>query len=238
MGNEGKVRASIGMLMIPAIEFTQNAGKPPKAEEILPSLCHPGESDDTESIVERYREISANPSLMIMPDHPEMLEKMFWPLRDAKVSYVLGNYLGVIALCGMVAEMVAMLMWRLADVRLNDKALAEDEEPALLGSRFERLRQDRRVKVLSVYGIVSQDVVENFETIRSKRRQYLHLLSQSHDSLREDAESCFRAATDLVVAVISPDAKEGKLLLRPRLLEYLLREGVYKPSPASASSQS
>ena len=224
--------------MIPAIEFTQNAEEPPKAEEILPSLCHPGEPDDTESIVERYRKISANPRLMIMPDHPEMLEKMFRPLRDAKVSYVLGNYLGVIALCGMVAEMVAMLMWRLAEVRLNDKALTEDEEPALLGSRFEKLRQERRVSILSVYGIVSQDVVENFDTIRLKRRRYLHLWSQSHDSLPEDAESCFRAATDLVVEVISADAKKGKMLLNPRLLKYLLRKGVYKPSPDSASSQS
>jgi hypothetical protein len=47
------------------------------------------------------------------------LDRLVWPLRHAKASYMVGNYLAVIALTGMVAEMVALLQWEVAEISLN-----------------------------------------------------------------------------------------------------------------------
>jgi hypothetical protein len=58
---------------------------------------------------------------------------------------MVGNYLAVIALCGMVAEMVAILHWELSEPKLNGQPM----------SAFEKLGQERRVRVLSAYGILS-----------------------------------------------------------------------------------
>ena len=74
-----------------------------------------------------------------------------------------------------------------------------------------------------------------FRTIRTRRRGYLHRWSQDHDRLAQDAEECYGAATGLVVAAIGQDFSDGKLMLNPKLAEYLQQEGVYQPSPDSAA---
>ncbi len=70
-----------------------------------------------------------------------------------------------------------------------------------------------------------------FDTIRLSRRKYLHLWSQDHERLAQDAVACFHAAIGLVVAVIGQDVKNGALLLNPKLVKYLERPGIYEPPP-------
>ena len=41
----------------------------------------------------------------------------------------------------------------------------------------------------------------------------------------KDAEACFHAATGLVVEAIGQDVREGRIVLNPRLIAYLEREG-------------
>src|SRR5439155_8328117 len=124
-----------------------------------------------------------------------------------KASYVVGNNLGVIALCGMVSEMVAVLLWQLAEAKLNGREMTTEDEAAVFGSSFERLGQERRVRALSSYGVVAPNVATMFDTIRLSRRKYLHLWSQDHERLAQDAVACFHAAIGLVVAVIGQDIK-------------------------------
>jgi hypothetical protein len=210
--------------------------KPPTAETILSFLCPPGMPADAKSIVGRYQQISTEAvRLFAAPAEPRILEKLVWPLRHAKASYVLGNNLAVVALCGMVAEMVALLMWQLAEPNLNGRPMTPQDETKLFGSSFEKLSQDRRVRVLSAYSAVPPAVEPMFETIRLRRRKYLHLWSQDHERLSQDAVDCFHAAVGLVVAVIGQDIKDGVLILNPRLVKYLKRQGVYEPPPETAS---
>jgi hypothetical protein len=202
----------------------------PTAETILSFLCPPGMPADSASLIERYKRISTEPiRLFAAPAEPRILEKLIWPLRHAKASFVVGNNLAVVALCGMVSEMVAVLLWQLTEASLNGRPMATEDEAALFGSSFEKLGQDRRVRVLTSYGVVSKQVVEMFETIRLTRRKYLHLWSQDHDRLPEDAVACFHAGIGLVVAAIGQDVKDGALVLNPRLVKYLEREGMYEP---------
>lgn len=203
---------------------------PPTAEMILSFLCPPGTPADSVSLVERYKRISTEPvRLFAAPAEPRILEKLVWPLRHAKASYVVGNNLAVVALCGMVSEMVAVLLWQLVEANLNGRAMTTEDETALFGSSFEKLGQERRVRVLASYGIVSPTVVEMFDAIRLIRRKYLHLWSQDHDRLPEDAVACFHAGIGLVVAAIGQDIKDGAVVLNPKLVKYLERQGMYEP---------
>jgi hypothetical protein len=169
--------------------------------------------------------------LFVAPAEPRILEKLVWPLRHAKASYIVGNNLAVVALCGMVSEMVAVLFWQLTEASLNGRPMAPEDEAALFGSSFEKLGQERRVRVLTAYGIISLEVVKMFETIRLIRRKYLHLWSQDQDRLSEDAVACFHATVGLVVKVIGQDINDGAVVLNPKLVKYLERQGIYEPPP-------
>ena len=172
--------------------------------------------------------------LLAAPAEPRILEKLVWPLRHAKASYVVGNNLAVVALCGMVSEMVAVLLWQLAEASLNGRSMTAADEAAVFGSSFEKLGQDRRVRVLDSLGLATVEVVKMFDTIRLTRRKYLHLWSQDHEQLPSDAVACFHAAIGLVVNAIGQDLKDGAIVLNPRLVKYLQRQGIYEPPKESS----
>jgi hypothetical protein len=210
--------------------WAPNTNMPPSAETILSFLCPPGTAADSDSLIKRYKEISTEPvRLFAVPAEPRILEKLVWPLRHAKASYVLGNNLAVVALCGMVSEMVALLLWQITEASLNGRPMTTEDEASLFGSSFEKLGQERRVLVLASYGIISPDVITMFDTIRNIRRKYLHLWSQDHDRLSIDAVACFHAAIGLVVAALGQGIQNGALVLNPKLIKYLERQGIYEP---------
>ena len=122
--------------------------------------------------------------------------------------------------------MVALLRWKLAKVQLNGHEMTESDEKTLFMRSFEKLGQERRVEVLKGYGIISSDDAQRFGTIRASRKQYLHLWSHDHVDIEKDAVACFNAASQLVIDTIGQDVKDGRILLNPRVLEYLTREGM------------
>ncbi len=204
----------------------------PALDTFLRFLCPADEVVDTEKLLTRYKEISTGPvRLFFAPAEQRVLDKLVWPLRHAKASYMVGNYLATISLSGMVAEMVAMLLWEIGDSQINGRGMTKEDEKHLLGSEFEKLGQERRVSVLSVYGIIGDETRCNFDTIRQIRRRYLHLWSQDHEKLAGDGVKCFHAAVSLVVAAIGQDVEGGRLRLNPRMVRYLERKGLYGPTP-------
>ena len=68
-----------------------------------------------------------------------------------------------------------------------------------------------------------------FDTIRLRRNRYLHRWSQDYDRLSKDAGACFHAASHLVIELIGQDSSNGRIVLHPKLVKYLQREGVYQP---------
>lgn len=206
-----------------------------RPESILNFVCTPGIGADLESMISRYKEISIEkPRLFAAPNEQRILDKLVWPLRHAKAAYMCGNFLGTIALCGMVAEMVAMLLFEIANINLNNRPMSEKDQAAVFGSKFEKLSQERRVQVLSAYGVINDNVDEGFKVIRTTRRQYLHLWSQDHEKLPTDAIKCFQAAVILVVSAIGQDIKDGKLLLNPSIVKYLEKKGLYTDKDESS----
>lgn len=199
-------------------------GAKPTLESVLRYLCPLGEDFAIEKLLDRYREISTEPvRLFFAPAERRVLDKLIWPLRNAKASYMVGNYLGTISVAGMVAEMVAMLIWEMAETHINGRRMSKAEEELLFGRDFEKLGQERRVSVLSAYGLIDGETKSNFEKIRQIRRQYLHLWSQDHDQLPTDGVQSFLASVSLVLTAIGQDVREGRFILSPGLARYLDR---------------
>ena len=95
MSKDRLVKAWINPLAFTEVEFSSpGSSESITAETIVAFLCPPGVSFDAQSLVERYKTISAGPQLFLVPAERRLLDKLVWPLRHAKASYVIGNYLG------------------------------------------------------------------------------------------------------------------------------------------------
>ncbi len=140
----------------------------PTCETLLKFLCPADEPLDLNNLISRYRQISAEPvRLSLAPAERRVLDKLVWPLRHAKASYMVGNYLATIALSGMIAEMVSILHWKMAESEINGRKMTTEDEKALFGSSFEKMGQERRVNILSTYGLINSDGNSQFDVIRN-----------------------------------------------------------------------
>jgi hypothetical protein len=199
----------------------------PTVQAAVDFLCDPATESSLDAIISRYKEIKDEPqSLFAAPNEPAILQKLVWPLRNAKSSYMLGNYLGTIALCGMVAEMIAILLFDMSNPRFQQGEMSENTQQALFGSAFEKLGQDRRVAVLRAYGLIDDQAKSRFDEIRTLRKRYLHLWSHAHDTLKADAVKCYQSTLATVVAILGQDVQDGQLCLNPSLAKYLQERGM------------
>jgi hypothetical protein len=203
------------------------------AEDVLQFLCAPETPHAPADLLARYRKINSRaPHVFVAPQESRLLDRLVWPLRHAKGSFMVGNYLGTIALCGLVAEMVAMLIFETAGVQLNGLPLDKKQQERLFGRSFEKLGQERRVDVLRSFGMITEAIERHFDSIRNVRRNYLHLWSADHNSSEEDAIVCFDAATRLVIGALGLTVKDGTLVLREEIVKYLRQHGIISAESA------
>ena len=216
---------------------TPLGGGIPSAQQCLQFMCAPGQSSEPAALADRYREIAPEPvQLFVVPAEQRILDKLIWPLRHAKASFMLGNHVGTIALGGMVAEMVAMLLFDLSSIQINGKAMSGKDQEAVFGREFEKLDQSRRVQVLAAYGLLDDPAKQAFDTIRTTRRKYLHVWSQDHETLPADAIKVYHSAVVLVTKAIGQGVSGGAVVLNPSLVKYLERAGLYQPVPDDAGA--
>jgi hypothetical protein len=205
-------------------------------ESIIEFLCRPEFPIDNKTILERYQEISkVSGQIDIAPAEPRILDKLIWPLKNAKASYILGNYLGTIALAGLVAEMVAILYWELEQPKINNRPQTEDDEKCLYGNCFENLGQNRRIQILSAYKIISDQEKYDLTIVKTYRNRYLHLWSQDMEQLPKTALICYKSAFSLIAGILGQSYHQGTILHNPKLIKYLNRKGFYTPIDETAS---
>jgi len=239
MGEPKRFDAWINPLKFFALDEPSPSDSPvPSAEAFLEFFSLPGVPVDAGSLAKRYREIAPEPvALFIVPAEERILEKLVWPLRHAKAAYMVGNYLSTIALSGMVAEMVAVLLFDIAGVTVSNRPMTPKDQEALFGREFEKLDQYRRVEVLRAYGLIDNAAKSKFDLIRTIRRKYLHLWSQGQAQVASDAVSAYHLTLSLVVQAIRPEIKDRAFYLNPALLHYLETVGRCEaPNDAKASS--
>ena len=163
-------------------------------EGVLRYLTLPDLESNLESIVQRYKQISIeNPRVSISPDNSNILKKIIWPLKQAKGSYILGNYIGTISLCGFVSEMIALMVFDITDKKINNQDLDKVLQRELFGSEFEKLGQDRRIEILKVYGIISKETYKLYKEIKDIRRKYIHFWSSKLEGLTspKTVDTCY-----------------------------------------------
>lgn len=192
-------------------------------DTILKFICTPGVACDIESIKKRYKKISNEPHrLFAAPLDNNFLQKIVWPLRHAKSSYILGNYLGTISLCGTIAEMVAIMLFDISDLRINNNKITTNDERLLFGKDFEKLGQERRINILHAYGIIDDNLKKDMILIKNKRNNYLHFWSRDYRDISSDAENVYFLTISIVVKAIGQEINsEGLLCYKHEFLKYI-----------------
>jgi hypothetical protein len=199
---------------------------PITASRILSFMCPPGVPSDPESLATRYRAISTEERrLSLVPNEPEILETIVWPLRHAKAGFITANYAATIALAGTVAESLAVLLFRISEPVMHGTTMDGESERMLLGDEFQRLRQVRRLAVLRVLRITDEGAHERFDRIRATRNAYVHHNNRAGRNPAADAVVVFNDAVWLACFVIGQDFFDGALVLRPEMKRHLRKIG-------------
>lgn len=199
-------------------------------EDFLAFFCVPGVSYGLEDFISRYKDINKeSPRWSLAPNESNILEKIVWPLRQAKANFVLGNHLATIALSGIVAEMLSILLFEISTLTMNGKPITQRDQEKLYGRKFEKLSQARRVEVLRAYGIVDDELAADFSKVAESRNRYLHNWSVDHKNLEDEARQAYLATVTIAVRVTGQEVHEGRVYMTPALISYLQERGVYRP---------
>lgn len=216
---------SVNPLRCVDIDLPQPGAAVPTADRLLEYLFAPDAERTIDGFVYRYRELLSNaPVAQLAPAESTILQKLVWPLKQAIGSYCLGDYLAVIALCGLVGEMAAMLLW---DISGGPNRPPDEKVHGLLRAEsFERAGQEARVDVLKSLGVIDSKTKSEFSTMKNLRREYLHFLSKPHETLHADARKSFVAATNVMAFVLGVSfPSPGVIAFRPELMAYLQAKG-------------
>jgi len=204
------------------------APKLPTTDDIFKFMCTPGVPSDVQSLTARYKEISQEKArLSLVPRDQRILEKLVWPLRHAKASYVVGNFLSTISLCGSVAEMMALFLFEMS--ALEGAGVQNESGGAVISESFERERQSDRVKILLANKLIGADLKKEFDLVRTTRRKYQHLWSQDHATLQPDSLAVFISTVAIVVGSLGFSVSAGATVYKPGVLKYLQKQGLYNP---------
>lgn len=176
-------------------------------------------------VLERYIELTdKNTYLPFFPHTNKIFERLLSPFKSAKRCYCLGEYIATIELCAHLGEMLALLLWQMTPLTHNDKSITPDFEKSILGDEFEKLRQDRRIKILKAFGAMQNDTAQLFDDLRTTRRKYFHLWSSDVSKAKKDAYNCFHKVAKLIKKILKMEINKEKpntFVMHPLLLEYL-----------------
>jgi len=152
----------------------------------------------TDKMLKHLTEI---PIVSITLSTPKLEERIIGPLISARRLYCFQEYLAAIALCGIIGEMLAILIWDVnkIDVTKYAKILSSCQMKALASKPFEEFDQSVRVEILKSVGLVVKGsaMAQCFGLLRGFRRPYMHLLTTDHTRIRKDAQKSFGASLDL-----------------------------------------
>ena len=237
---EKKFIAYIGAFQYPEVDYPENLKNSlglshPTYESFLKFVSDINTNKELDDFIRRYKMINkGSNSLFALPFEKNIFEKLVLPLRNAMSSFTLGDYLGTIALCGMVSEMVAILHFEITDKNddgvVIDGNLVKQEYPKLNNCSFEKLGQKQRVKFLRKYEIIDDNLKEDFDNVRNIRKRYIHFFSQKHTSLQKDAIKAYNSTVKLVSQIIGKDIVNGKIILNPKMERHLKKKGILEVS--------
>jgi len=196
-------------------------------EKYVEYLARPNGPSSIEAVRDAYAEATLPEDdypLPFAPREERFLNGLVWPLRSAKVALMLSHHVTCIAVSGMVAEMVAILTYEMADQSMYHHVVDLKEQARLFGRSFDELGQERRIQVLDHFKMLPDSMLQALNNVRGIRRRYLHFLDQDQTQLPADARACYRDALSLVSFTIGEDLSKPKFSMNANLVEYLKRK--------------
>ena len=194
-------------------------------------LCRPRSKNHMKDVMAAYRTITAaegEHEIRAIIGEPRVVGRLINPLRDAKSAFVVGNYLGTIAMSGLIAETVGILLFEISEAGLDPsvvRSVIDAELPDTAKDRtFEGLSQARRVSVLNKLGLVTSHQTSWLAKIAEIRKRHLHLLSEPMPTEEETLEA-FQCALKLIYTVTREPGDTAKLSINEKLSEQLDRQG-------------
>ena len=200
--------------------------QPIDPSSLVQDLCQDFSQEFLENISKRYWLLSSPEfDIVVVPNEKKILEKLVWPLRKAKQAFILSDFLGCIALCGMACEMAMIFLFELAAIQATGKPLSTKQQKQIFGHTFEKLGQEERVKALREAKSLDEELAKDADAVRKIRRQYLHFLSKSYSRIEKDAEDAYKASFRVVKSLVDlPISNEGKVLIPEHLTNYLKKK--------------
>jgi len=189
----------------------------------------------TEALLLRFIEVTDGESFTsIVP----AIQPIVRPLVSAKRNYCFGDYPAAISSCGTAGEMMAIFLWRSANITIKGQPMTEEQETRLFGSTFEKLGQERRIDVLQAMGTIDAKQLQKFNDIRGVRRRYLHYWDPS-ESEQKDALRITKIALGLAKDIADIQLEQGKIKsVSPSLLRWFDKQSIDQvPSTSSPPSQ-
>jgi len=173
-------------------------------------------------VLERYIEVSGKESYpAILPYTDKVFERFLAPLKSAKRTYCLGEYLASVELCAHLGEMLAILVWQITPITLKGKKLDQATEKAMWGREYEKLGQEKRIDLLKVFGAISDENAQLLDYLRATRRNYFHFWSTTREHLKDDALECFLKIAKLIQSIMHIEYENGSVKLNPLIGTYL-----------------
>jgi|SRR3989344_1158395 len=172
----------------------------------------------SEEILERYVEVTDGIHTPILP----AFERLLKPLKSAKRNYCLGDYTATIASCGIVGEMLAILIWQANELTIKGRPITEAIEKDLFGRSYENLGQTGRLRILKAFEFISELQHQKFVTILNSRRPYMHLWTADFQNERRDALTTYKTSSELIVEITGIGiADAGTAKINPLLIKFL-----------------
>lgn len=189
---------------------------------LIRQLCQDFSPEFLDNIRKRYRLLTTPEfNIFAVPNEKKILEKLVWPLRAAKKAFILSDYLGCVALCGMACEMVTIFLFDLVATSALGKPLSVKKQKEAFGATFEKLGQEKRIQVLCEFELLSEELARDADAVRKIRRQYLHFLSKSYSRIEKDAEDAYKASFRLIKSLVDLPIGDGKFVIPNHLAKYL-----------------
>ncbi|MDD2773043.1 MAG: hypothetical protein PHP45_05030 [Elusimicrobiales bacterium] len=165
---------------------------------------------------DRYLEIhDASNFIVSIPWHKKISERITKPIRIAIKNYCRGDDLASIVLCGLAAETLTIIVWRTHEVQIAGKTISLKEEKILFGDKFEKLEQEKRIKILSTLNLITpvQDVL--FNKIKKTRNEYIHPAENQTKQELEDARALLKQILSLLKSLSNELNKFSNSDIRP-----------------------
>jgi hypothetical protein len=181
----------------------------------------------SEAVLKRYIKISgADYNIPIVPHTDEIHKNINLPLISARKLFSIGEYTAVIGLCGIVSEMLTMLIWEANKdkFKVKGKEISQADEKTLFGRNMEAQNQSRRIEILHTTGMIDNDTKTELNKVSNIRKRYLHFWDTSKKLNPEaDAEECFKAVFVIFKKTLDLKFTQNMVSYSNPILQYLNR---------------